>query len=240
MDYLNDYGTGAVNDFVNITKSSAATIRRDLTHLESRGFLRRIHGGATLEQLQKEEDYTDKSVKNLTKKLKIAQKAAAIIEDGDTIFIDAGTTTYEMMPFIDASGITVVTNSVTLIDQLVKNGHQTHILGGKVKPATKAVVGYDVVEKLKNLSFDKCFVGVNAIALNHGFSTPDDDEALIKKTALRQSGASYVLSDSSKFERTAFVKFADIEEAAIITETDNHPFIEQLKIRTNIIGGGKQ
>lgn len=238
MNYLNEKGSGSVNDLVDITNSSTATVRRDLTHLESKGLLKRVHGGATVDQMEQEEDYSEKSVKNLSKKLKIAQKAAELIEDGDTIFIDAGTTTYEMMPFIRASNITVVTNSITLIDQLVRNGHNTHVLGGKVKPSTKAVVGHDVIEKLKTLSFDKCFVGVNAIDIHHGYTTPDEDEAYIKRTAVEQAIRAFVLADSSKFERSAFVKFAGVEEAVIITENENHPFLEKIDDRTTIIGGG--
>ncbi len=237
MEYLNSEGTGSVNDLVEVTNSSTATIRRDLTYLESKGFLKRIHGGAVLDQMEHEENYSDKSVKNLTQKLKIAQKAAKIIEDGDTIFIDAGTTTYEMMPFIKASNITVVTNSITLIDQLVRNGHNTYVLGGRVKPTTKAVIGHEVVDKLRKLSFDKCFVGVNAIDLNHGYSTPEEEEAYIKRTVVEQARRAFVLADSSKFDRSSFVKFAELEDATIITEVSRHPFFEKARDRTNIIGG---
>ncbi|KKK35470.1 hypothetical protein WN59_01160 [Salinicoccus sediminis] len=237
MDCLNERGTASVNDLVDITNSSTATVRRDLTHLESKGLLKRVHGGATVEQMEREEDYTEKSVKNLSKKLKIAQIASELIEDGDTVFIDAGTTTYEMMPFIKASEVTVVTNSITLIDQLVRNGHQTIVLGGRVKPATKAVVGHDVIEKLRTLSFDKCFIGVNAIDLHHGFTTPDEDEAYIKKTAVEHSRRAFVLADSSKFERSAFVKFAQLEEASIITEDPDHPFLVKARSGTEITGG---
>lgn len=237
MDYLKSTGTGTINDFVLITDSSTATIRRDLTHLESKGLLQRVHGGATIDQMEQEEDYSDKSVKNLSKKLEIAQKAAGLIEDGDTIFIDSGTTTYEMMPFIKASDITVVTNNITLIEQLIRNGHNTHVLGGKVKPTTKALVGYDLLDKLRDLTFDKCFIGVNAVDLQHGFTTPDEDEALIKKTAIGQTRRAFVLADSSKFERSAFVKFTELEDAAIITENLKHPFLKKIKERTSIIGG---
>lgn len=237
MDYLKEKGTGSVNDLVDITHSSAATVRRDLTHLESKGLLKRVHGGATVEQMEREEDYTEKSVKNLSKKIKIAQMASELIEDGDTVFIDAGTTTYEMMPFIKASDVIVVTNSITLIDQLVRNGHGTHVLGGRIKPATKAVVGHDVIEKLKTLSFDKCFIGVNAIDTNHSFTTPDEDEAYIKRTAVEQARRSFVLADSSKFGRSAFVKFAELEDASIITEDPDHPFLVKVRTRTEITGG---
>lgn len=237
MEYLNKKGTGSVNDLVDITKSSTATMRRDLTYLESKGLLKRIHGGATVDQIEQEEDYSDKSVKNLSKKLKIAQKASKLIEDGDTIFIDAGTTTYEMMPFIKASDITVVTNSITLIDQLVRNGHDTHVLGGRVKPTTKAVVGYDVVNKLREFTFDKCFIGANAVDSHQGYSTPDEDEAHIKKTAIGQSKRAFVLADCSKFDRRSFVKFAGLRDASIITEEFRHPFLKKIKGHTNIIGG---
>src|SRR5699024_12336536 len=146
-------------------------------------------------------------------------------------------TAYEMMPFIKASDVTVVTNSITLIDQLVRNGHQTHVVGGRVKPATKAVVGHDVIEKLKTLSFDKCFIEVNAIDIHHGFTTTDEGEAHIKRTAVEQSRRAFVLADSSKFERSSFVKFAVLEDASIITENPDHPFLLKIRSETEITGG---
>ena len=136
MDYLNANTMASVNELVEITSSSAPTIRRDLTYLEEKGMLERIHGGATISQIEREEDYGEKSVRNLSKKIKIAQKAASMIEEGDIIFIDAGTTTYEMVPFISQQNLTIVTNGITLIEQLVRNGHQVHVLGGRIKPVT--------------------------------------------------------------------------------------------------------
>ncbi|GAB3071190.1 DeoR/GlpR family DNA-binding transcription regulator [Salinicoccus sesuvii] len=240
MDHLNENGTASVSELVDITFSSAPTIRRDLTHLEEKGLLERVHGGAAINHIEHEEDYRDKAVKNLSKKIKIAQTAASFIQDGDIIFIDAGTTTYEMLPFISQNDLTIVTNSITLIEQLVRNGHKTHVLGGRVKPSTKAVVGPEVIDKISRLSFDKCFVGVNGIDTAHGLSTPEEEEAYIKSRAIRQSRNAYALVDSTKFNRSAFIQFADIEDASIITDDISHSFMEKIKSRTEIYGGGKQ
>ncbi|MCG1008919.1 DeoR/GlpR transcriptional regulator [Salinicoccus sp. ID82-1] len=240
MDHLNENGMASVNELVDITSSSAPTIRRDLTHLEEKGLIERVHGGAAISHIEHEEDYRDKAVKNLSKKIKIAQTAASLIEDGDIIFIDAGTTTYEMLPFISQEDLTIVTNSITLIEQLVRNGHRTHVLGGRVKPSTKAVVGPEVIDVISRLSFDKCFIGVNAIDTAHGLSTPEEEEAYIKSRAIRQSRNAYALVDSTKFNRSAFIQFADIEDAFIITDDVKHSFIEKIKSRTEIYGGEKK
>lgn len=237
LNFLNDNGNGTINDFVKLTGTSSATIRRDLTHLEDEGLLSRIHGGATIDRIEREASYSDKSVMNLKDKIYIAKTAASLIEDGDTLFIDAGTSTYEMLPFINNKNLTIVTNSVTLISSLVRDRHLVYLLGGKVKPTTNAIIGSEAAQKLNSLSFDKCFIGTNGIDRAHGYSTPDNDEAIIKRTALKQSKTKYVLGDASKFYKTAFVKFADLSDAVLITNDTQSDFIKIMNEETTVIGG---
>src|SRR5699024_9973667 len=106
LNFLNEHGNGTISDFVKMTGTSSATIRRDLTHLEDEGLLSRIHGGATIDRIEGEASYTDKAIRNLKDKIQIAKTAASLIEDGDTLFIDAGTSTYEMLPFINKKNLT--------------------------------------------------------------------------------------------------------------------------------------
>ena len=237
LNFLNENGNGTINDFVKLTSTSSATIRRDLTHLEEEGRLKRIHGGATIDRIEEEVSYSDKSVRNLKDKISIAKRAASLIEDGDTVFIDAGTNTYEMLPFINQKNLIIVTNSVTLISSLVKDGHLVYLLGGKVKPTTNAIIGSEAAQKLESLSFDKCFIGTNGIDPAHGYSTPDNDEAIIKRTALAQSKAKYILGDASKFYKTAFVKFAELDDAVLITNAIQSDFIKMINKETTVIGG---
>lgn len=237
LNYLNNNGSGSISDFVGITNSSESTIRRDLTHLEELGLLTRIHGGASLDRLEQEASFSDKSVLHLKEKIYIGKIAASLIDDGDTVFIDAGTTTYEMLPFIDAESLTVVTNNMTLIDVLVKKGYYVYLLGGNVKSSTRAIVGHDATNKLEQLYFDKCFIGTNGVDLSHGFSTPNSDEANIKSTALKQSKQRFILADHSKFYKTAFVKFANLKDAAMITNDSHSEFLKEASGVTKIIGG---
>jgi DeoR family fructose operon transcriptional repressor len=237
LSYLNKHTSASVSDLVNITSSSEATVRRDLTHLEEVGQLTRVHGGATIDRLEQEATYSDKSVLNLKEKIYIGKLAASLIDDGDTVFIDAGTTTYEMLPFIDAQSLTVVTNNMALIDILVRKGYDVYLLGGKVKSSTRAIVGHDALNKLQQLYFDKCFVGTNSVDISHGFSTPNNDEAYIKGAALKQAKQRFVLADDSKFYKTAFVKFGELKDAAIITNKSRSEFLKEASIYTNIIGG---
>lgn len=236
LNFLNEHGNGTISDFVKMTGTSSATIRRDLTHLEDEGLLSRIHGGATIDRIEGEASYTDKAIRNLKDKIQIAKTAASLIEDGDTLFIDAGTSTYEMLPFINKKNLTIVTNSVTLISSLVRDGHLVYLLGGKVKPTTYAIIGTEAVDKLNSLSFDKCFIGTNGIDTTHGYSTPDAEEAAIKRTALKQSKAKYVLGDGSKFYKTAFVKFARLGDAVLITNDLKSEIIKEIKTETIVIG----
>ena len=222
LNFLNENGNGTINDFGKLTGTSSATIRRDLTHLEDEGLLSRIHGGATIDRVESEASYTDKAVRNLKDKILIAKTAAALIEDGDTLFIDAGTSTYEMLPFINKKNLTIVTNSVTLISSLVRDGHLVYLLGGNVKPTTYAIIGTEAVDKLNGLSF--------------GYSTPDGEEAAIKRTALKQSKAKYILGDTSKFHKTAFVKFAALGDAVLITNDLKSEFVKDIEEETNVIG----
>ncbi|WNB91662.1 DeoR/GlpR family DNA-binding transcription regulator [Bacillus sp. NEB1478] len=207
-----------IQELVDATSSSESTIRRDLSQLQKDKKLKRVHGGASLFNQKSEElSVSEKSAKNLSEKEKIAQYAASLVKDGDCIYIDAGTTTLQMIPFLKGKDITVVTNGISHLDYLSENKIATYLVGGFVKPKTKAIVGSSALTSLNTYRFDKCFMGINGIHLDAGYTTPDPEEAAIKHLAISLTQEAFILADNSKFNEITFSKVDDINKAIIIT-----------------------
>ncbi|CEG28593.1 DeoR/GlpR family DNA-binding transcription regulator [Bacillus sp. B-jedd] len=227
-----------LQEFVDATGASESTIRRDLTQLEEEKLLKRVHGGA--ERLQRkllEPSMAEKSSKNLHEKVMIAQYAASLVEKGDCIYLDAGTTVREMIQFLPEKDIVVVTNGLMHIQPLLEKGIECYLIGGYVKQKTNAIIGRGALESLEQYRFDKCFLGVNGIHLQYGYTTPDQEEAMIKEKALSMSAESFILADSSKFSEIAFAKIADLHEASIITDKldDEHRTLYSSKTDIKVV-----
>ncbi len=221
LEILRKKGVVKINELVNLTDTSESTIRRDLTYLEGIHELKRIHGGATLLKGRfNEPSYKEKQDQYISEKSRIAKYAVTLIEEGDCIYLDAGTTTFNMIQYMDIKDIAVVTNGLKHIDALVERNINAYILGGSVKARTKAVVGSNALKNLEKFRFDKCFLGTNAIHLEYGFTTPDPEEAVLKENAIQLSKEAFVLADESKFGEVAFIKIADLKAATIITNSE--------------------
>jgi DeoR family fructose operon transcriptional repressor len=230
LDKLKEKGIVKVNDLMELTNSSESTIRRDLTLLEGLGALKRVHGGATaLKGRFNEPSHAEKLIQNIEEKSAIARYAASLINDGDSLYIDAGTTTLELINYIDNKDIVVVTNGLKHIDALVEKGIESYILGGKIRVRTKAVTGMDAVRSLEKFRFDKAFVGINGIHLEYGCTTPDSEEAILKENAIKLSKEAFILADESKFGEVSFVKVCDLNRAVIITNNKMENYEEYIE-----------
>ena len=222
LSLLKEKGLIKVTELMDSTNTSESTIRRDLCTLESKGLLQRIHGGAkSINYTSKELSFKEKSTKNIHEKNILAKYAASLIEDGECIFLDAGTSTYEIIKYLRNKDILVVTTGLNHIDALVDNDIRCYMIGGNVKLNTKAIVGSHAIKYLNKFRFDKCFIGTNGIDLKAGFTTPDCEEASIKSCAIDNSKISFVLADNSKFNEISFVKFSELEKCIIITNKEN-------------------
>ncbi|GAQ16578.1 lactose phosphotransferase system repressor [Oceanobacillus picturae] len=218
FDLLKEKQTVTIQEMIEATNASESTIRRDLTELEKKKMLSRIHGGATwTEQKIREMSILEKSTKNLQDKKRIAQHAASLVEDGDCIFLDAGTTTFQMIPFLQHKDIVVVTNGINLVERLMEHDIAAYLIGGKIKAKTSALVGSQAIESIKNYRFDKCFLGVNGFDLKFGYTTPDPEEASVKQHAANFAKKAYALADYSKLHKVNFAKIFDLDEAILIT-----------------------
>lgn len=197
---------------------STETIRKDLIALESQGLLRRVHGGALqLPSVTFEPDIASRT-ENLVEKRRIAARAIEEVPEDGAIFIDAGSTTQvfaELLP--DAAGLQVFTNALTVAGILAgKTLLSCHTLGGRVRPNSLAEVGSYALRALDDFHFDVAFVGTNAASFNRGLSTPDPEEAAMKRAMIVNSERVVLLADHTKFARNSLVRYADLAEIDLV------------------------
>ena len=139
-------------------KISEATLRRDLAYLEKENKIKRVRGGAVLKKVARKEIEIKEKNTNKDSKKKIAQMAAQFISDGDYIYLDAGTTTYEIIDYIKGKDIKVVTNGIIHLERLIANDIETYLIGGRIKKSTLAIVGVKALRDLSEFRFDKAFI----------------------------------------------------------------------------------
>ena len=235
LNLLNEKKTVKIQELVDVTSASESTIRRDLNDLEDLNKLDRIHGGATIsERITKELSISDKSSKNLQEKIQLATYAASFVQEGDCIFLDAGTTTMQMIPFLKNNKITVVTNGLTHVELLMENEITTYMTGGYIKSRTRALVGPQTIQTLGNYQFDKCFLGVNGFHLEIGYTTPDPEEAAVKMLASTLSRKTYVVADHSKYNNVSFAAIMPLNKAVLIVSNFNKQAINLLEQKTTV------
>lgn len=216
LNLLNTHDVVSLQVLMDETNSSESTIRRDLSTLEKEEKLVRIHGGAKrITEKHKDIALSVKSTKFVYEKNEIAKRAARLVNDNDCIYMDAGSSTLAMIPYLNQQHLTVVTNGLTHVPMLVNQGIEVYMIGGYVKSDTYANIGIQAREMLSHFTFDKAFMGANGIDLVHGLTTPDIEEASIKKLAVSKSQHTYFLIDESKFNVVTFAKIADLEEPNI-------------------------
>lgn len=202
-------------------ESSESTIRRDITELDSMGKLKKVFGGAIAlhsEITVGKSDVAERNLISFEEKDDIAQYAAKIIEDGDFVFIDAGTTTIKMIQYLEDRDVTFVTNGISHAKKLVEKGFDVYMVGGLLRHTTEAVTGEGAIQSIRQYNFTKCFVGANGVDLERGLTTPDISEAAIKGAVMKQSHITYILADHTKFGKISSVTFGKLDEAVIITD----------------------
>lgn len=221
------------------------TARRDLAKLEKMGLVRRVHGGAippthegsepdsytaNLVQVaapsyREETAYSDKTQQHVPEKSAIARAALELIPSGPcSITIDAGTTTAALAAALRHSspdkGSTFVTNSMPVAEILSGGGLTgVNVVGGNVRPYTRAIVGEAAARHFYSLRADIAFIAANGVTPSHGFSTPDPTEAAVKSAIARSAKKTVALVDSSKIGRDFLVTFAQLTTVdAIVTD----------------------
>lgn len=198
---------------------SEATIRRDLALLDGIGVLQRTHGGAiATEQMTFEADVTERQVLNLEQKVRIGQRAAELIEDGDSVILDAGTTTVQIARAVKGRrNLTVLTNALNIAGELLDNpGIQTLMTGGMARSRTSSLVGPFADEVLRQVNVDKVFLATNGISLTRGLTTPNPAEARTKQAMVEAANEVIAVADHSKFGKTFMTRVVPIRRLDVL------------------------
>lgn len=221
LSLLEEKRSITVAELTELLGISESTARRDITALDRAGKLTKVFGGAVAldsSYVMLEPTVAQKVEVQKKEKIRIARYAAALIQDTDFVYLDAGTTTGYMLEFLTGKKASFVTNAVAHAQRLAAQGNQVFLVGGELKSSTEAVIGSQAIETLLNYHFTKGFFGTNGITRKTGFTTPDVGEAQVKRTAMKQCLTGYVLADATKFGNISAVTFAPFGSGIILTD----------------------
>ncbi|WP_253255037.1 DeoR/GlpR family DNA-binding transcription regulator [Listeria ivanovii] len=216
---LHDQPSISVTDLCKELGVSKSTIQRDLKALEQDGKVDRARGGA----IQKNFDETmsdltevpvlDKLGVHIKEKQAVCKEAAKMINDGDLVFLDSGTTPVQLLPYLQNKRIKVVTNSFFLLSRLSIPNGSIYMLGGAYNPKYETCYGPSTIEQIKEFRFDKVFIGANGVDLGLGEVYASEFEVgALKKAVMERGKHSYLLVDHSKFSLTGISTFGYLNQ----------------------------
>ncbi|KTR39207.1 hypothetical protein NS263_11040 [Curtobacterium oceanosedimentum] len=211
-----------IEALIDVTGASPSTVRRDIKALEDTGRIVSLRGGAIrLEDAASEVPIATKSLINRAQKTAIAEAAAALVADGDTVYVDSGTTATELMRALRGSRVHVITSNTHALNLPLPPSVTVTALGGDVLPVIGSVAGPITDRELADLYFDKAFIGVTGIDAAAGVTTFDIREANKKRIVHAHSKHTYVLADSSKFNQVSLCHAFTLAECTVITDADD-------------------
>ncbi|MFJ7826325.1 DeoR/GlpR family DNA-binding transcription regulator [Psychrobacillus sp. NPDC096623] len=231
-------------DLVNLLDVSAMTIRRDLDELEKQKKLIRTHGGAAIpETIIAEQSYLQKISEAHPQKVEIAEIAIKLVKDGMKVFLDSGTTNFEIAKRLKGKeNLTIVTNDIKIAAELMDSKVEVIMLGGKIQNGVGAVFGTYAENMLKEIHVDILFLGAHAVHSTLGITSATLEKASIKREMINSSEVVYLVVDALKFGKKAFAKIASIDSVtAIITDQTLPVEVEEIYSEmTSFIKGVKK
>ncbi|WP_346857825.1 DeoR/GlpR family DNA-binding transcription regulator [uncultured Draconibacterium sp.] len=207
LELLKEDGSAKVIKLAKIFKVSEVTIRQDLEKLEKDGFIKREHGGAFLKNVEDSvKSFIPLNKDNLDKKQIIGKVAADLIETGEIIILDSGSTTTEIAKnLIGRKGITVITNALNIALMLgAESGIEVIVTGGEFKPPTLSLTGQKAATFFEDIHVDKLFLATAGISLRSGLTYPSISDIVVKKAMIDAADTTYLVADSSKIGKNAF------------------------------------
>lgn len=238
IEIVHDTGRISIPDICTMFGVSEMTARRDLNDLDRQGLLRRIHGGAIANLGRSyEPSFQTRAIKNQDAKTAIGLKAAELIYDGDSVALDVGTTTLEIVPGLRGKrNLTIVTSclqvAARIVDQIsLEVDARLIITGGIVRPRELSMIGPIPEQVYRDLHVDKVFIGIGGISLDDGLTEYNIEDAQIKRILLQNAREKIVVADGAKFGVTTFTSVTPLAAInKIVTDKSAPPeIIEQIR-----------
>src|SRR5246127_2432711 len=237
VNLLEETGTLNVGELADRFGVSVVTIRKDLDELEAEGLLERTFGGAVFSHRSRfNKSFLHRTMEHRQEKHAIAAAALEYVQNGDTIILDAGTTTLALAQLLKrhVKSVFIITCSVPAALELSSAGYDILLLGGMIRNKSLALLGRETLWMLDRYRADKAFLGSSGFTIEKGHTTPNPDDAQIKEAIMRVSLEKYVLVDSSKFGDQCLTRFAHLRDVDL-TITDSH--LPKAKVKALEAGG---
>ena len=231
IDLLKQNKKVTVAELVHLFNVSSATVRSDLRELNDKGQIIRTHGGAIVETgASFEPDTEQKRDLNLAAKQQIARIAIELVNDGDTVIFDTGTTTLELAKLLGQHRrVTAVTNDFEIARVLEEmSSINVLMLGGEIRKKFHCTVGAAGINMLAQLTVDKVFMGTNSLSISKGASTPNIQQAETKKAMIASAKKVILLCSNNKLGKDSFAHFASLDQidTLVIDQIDDNEKFE--------------
>ena len=216
-------------ELATLLNVSIDTVRRDLEVLEKNGILKRVHGGAILKQNNENvlnKLFNEREVKNLEKKQEVASLAIELIEEGQAIALNGGTTTIEIAKVLveKFERLTIITNDLRIVSILGANKNFNIILtGGFYNPEEYTLYGKQCEQILANFNIDIALITVNALSLEQGLTDFRMHEVGVIQTILSRTKYKVIVADSSKFETSSYINICPLKNIDLIVTDSSLP-----------------
>lgn len=237
---LNKKDTIRITEIVDTLHVSDMTARRDLAELEEQGVLTKIHGGARSNSAfhYKEMSHKEKHTQFIEEKRDIAKKAAAIIEEGNTVFLGPGTTVELLAEEISNTNLSVITNCLPVFNILFKKKSEqfkVYLIGGEMRGVTESFAGEMANNMIETMRFSKMFFSANGVK-GEDVMTSSHEEAYTQKLAIKNSIEKYLLVDSSKVGKEDFVSFCELRDlTAVIMDSKDEEKAKNIQQYTEVV-----
>ncbi|WP_395005650.1 DeoR/GlpR family DNA-binding transcription regulator [Cypionkella sp.] len=214
LEWIQEEGAARVRDLAQAFQVSEATIRQDLERLDKEGLITREHGGAFLNAAKPQlGTMTLHHQENMDKKAKIGALAASLVQNNETIILDAGTTTTEVaLRLVGRKNLTVITNALNIGIVLGSvPGFAVHMPGGQFKAPTLSLSGDKCVEYFRSIFAGKLFLATAGVSLETGLTYPSFADLELKEAMIRAASHVYLVADSSKINKSSFTRLGSLE-----------------------------
>jgi len=222
IDLLNQDKSVQIMDLAKKFNVSIATIRRDLKELEEQHLIKRIYGGAVLAERPTLQPFFPRTNRHREEKARLGVMAASMIQEGETIVLDIGTTVFEIAKNIkNKQNLMVLSNSLPVLNELEGcKDIQVFSMGGKLQPSMHALTGSIAEQTLNNFYVDKAFIGVAGISIEYGLTNFNQGSAQLCAATIRRARQTILVADSSKFGKTNFAVVGTLDSVHTVI-TDN-------------------
>ncbi|HHT7191632.1 TPA: DeoR/GlpR family DNA-binding transcription regulator, partial [Bacillus cereus] len=227
--FLKQQKSVKATELTSLLNVSIDTVRRDLEVLEKKGTIKRVHGGAILKQNNNNvlnKLFNEREINNLEKKREVATAAVELIEEGQAIALNGGTTTIELAKVLAEKfqRLTIITNDIRILSILGSNKNfQVILAGGFFNPEEYTLYGKQCEEILSAFNIDIAFITVNGLSLENGLTDFRIHEVEVIKSILSRTKHKVVIADSSKFETSSYINICPLKEIDLFVTDGSIP-----------------